>query len=128
MAVCLATALATVAVSVSSFTLAWTHSIEKLRWEERWRVDGDFLLLEQVRMRGHGAGMEPAAGAELIDGVWQWQPLTRHAMLRLARSEFVADYEWCAEGNACRPLAAILPTDGALTEIRACAVSTRVQP
>ena len=23
---------------ISDFTLAWTHSIEKIRWEEDWRI------------------------------------------------------------------------------------------
>ena len=33
MAVCLATSLATAVVAANAFTLAWTHSIERVRWE-----------------------------------------------------------------------------------------------
>ncbi|WP_341646245.1 DUF1850 domain-containing protein [Thauera sp. SDU_THAU2] len=124
MAICLSTAAATVAVAVQAFTLGWTHSIEKVRWEEDWRVDrqagGGQLVLEAVRVRGHGAGMEPPADAVLRDGVWQWHPRSVHAELRLTRSEHTADYDWCVAGEACLPLSAILPSDGGVTLVRPC--------
>ena len=63
MGVCLATAVATATLAANAFTLAWTHSIERLRWEEDWRTEGAELVLDGVRVRGHGAGMEPPAGA-----------------------------------------------------------------
>lgn len=122
MAVCLATSLATAAVAANAFTLAWTHSIERVRWEEAWRVEGEALVLERVRVRGHGAGMEPAAGAVLRDGAWEWHPRTRHAVLRLTRSAYTADYEWCADGEPCRPLSALIASDGGVTELRACPI------
>lgn len=120
MAVCLATSLAAAVVAANAFTLAWTHSIERVRWEEAWRVEGEALVLERVRVRGHGAGMEPAEGAVLHDGAWAWQPRTRHAVLRLTRSAYTADYEWCVQGEACRPLGALIASDGGVTELRAC--------
>lgn len=123
MGVCLATAAAAVSLAANAFTLAWTHSIEKLRWEEDWRVAGEVLVLEAVRVRGHGAGMEPAPEAVLRDGAWQWQPRTEHRVLRLTRSGFTPDYEWCAGSAACVPLAALLPSDGGVTEVRACAMA-----
>ncbi|CAL94533.1 DUF1850 domain-containing protein [Azoarcus olearius] len=129
MAVCLATAAATAVVAVHSFTLAWTHSIEKQRWEEDWAVRGEgavaALVLERVRVRGHGAGMEPPAGAHLRDGVWEWQPGTTHAVLRLTRSGFTADYSWCPDRGHCVPLGDILPGDGGVTEVRACSMSAK---
>ena len=121
MGVCLATAVAGAAIATNAFTLAWTHSIEKVRWEEVWAVRDDALVLETVRVRGHGAGMEPPEGAVLRDGAWQWHPRSVHAVLRLTRSMHTVDYEWCAEGAACVPMAAILPSDGGVTELRACA-------
>lgn len=127
MGVCLATSVGAVALAANSFTLAWTHSIEKQRWEEAWSVrDGPreaVLVLERVRVRGHGAGMEPPPGAVLRDGVWEWQPRQPHAVLRLTRSGFTADYDWCLPGRPCVPLAAVLPSDGGVTEVRACPVS-----
>ena len=120
MAVCLATSVAAAVVAADAFTRAWTHSIERVRWEEAWRVEHGGLVLERVRVRGHGAGMEPAEGAVLRDGAWVWQPRSRHAVLRLTRSPYTADYEWCEEGGPCVPLAALIASDGDVTELRAC--------
>jgi hypothetical protein len=128
MPVCLATSVATAALAANAFTLGWTHSIERLRWEESWRVEGEVLVLEAVRVRGHGAGMEPPPGAVLQDGVWVWHPRTRHARLRLTRSEHTADYDWCDETGACRPMAAVLPSDGGVTELRPCTIADPAAP
>ena len=52
-------------VPVTQFTLAWTHSIEKVRWEEDYRVELDPLTQLPVlhataaRIQGSAAGMEP---------------------------------------------------------------------
>lgn len=121
MAICLASALGTAVLATNAFTLAWTHSIEKIRWEEAWIVHEGALQLVTARVKGHGAGMEPPAGAVLRDGAWQWHPGTRHDRLRLTRSGFTADYEWCAPDAPCRPLADIVPADGGVTEVWACA-------
>lgn len=118
--VCLVAGAMSAALPVEAFTLAWTHSIERTRWEEDWIVRGDGLVLEAVRVRGHGAGMEPPPEAVLRDGAWQWHPRTRHPVLRLTRSVHTADYDWCAAGRACVPLAVVLPSDGGITEVRAC--------
>ena len=107
MAVCLATSLATAAVAANAFTLAWTHSIERVRWEEAWRVEGEALVLERVRVRGRA---------------WEWHPRTRHAVLRLTRSAYTADYEWCADGEPCKSLSALIASDGGVTELRACPI------
>ncbi|WP_409559355.1 DUF1850 domain-containing protein, partial [Accumulibacter sp.] len=50
MALCLASAAASALLATSSFTLAWTHSIEKIRWEEDWIVRNNGLVLESVRV------------------------------------------------------------------------------
>jgi len=50
---------------VSSFTLAWDHTIEKIRWEEDYRVTEQGLVLEEARVRGNGAGMEIPEDARL---------------------------------------------------------------
>lgn len=120
MPVCLGTALATVVVTAQAFTLAWTHSIEKQRWEEDWRVERGELVLDAVRVKGHGAGMEPPSGAVLHDGVWEWQPRSRHAALLLTRSEFTADYEWCVAGAACVPMSAVIAAAGDVTRVSPC--------
>ena len=42
-----------------ALTLAWTHSVEKTRWEEDWREVAAGLELVEARVQGSGAGMEP---------------------------------------------------------------------
>ncbi|MDO5666750.1 MAG: DUF1850 domain-containing protein [Alcaligenaceae bacterium] len=155
-------------VPVQEFTLAWVHSIEKVRWEEDYHVilsqqsnDGlkaDFggavdagvsgsmvvetnepigiaefvdsiehkrseqpvLLATAARIRGSAAGMEPPEGAVFKDGWYHYTPLIgEHREIRLTRSEFVADYEWCDQ-QGCRSLADILPSDGGVTLMWAC--------
>ena len=51
-----------------AFTLAWNHTIEKIRWEEDYRVTPDGLLLGEARVKGSGAGMEIPDDAGLRDG------------------------------------------------------------
>ncbi len=102
---CLVAAGVTLSLPVQVFTLAWNHSVEKIRWEEDYRIAEGRLMLEGARIRGTGAGMEPPAGAVLRDGVWHYRPgLPPLERLRLARSPAVADYDLCFEG-ACRALA-----------------------
>ncbi len=90
---------------VHEFTLAWRHSIEKVRWEEDYRVTAVGLVLTEARVKGSGAGMEPPDGAVLREGSWHYQPrLAPLAPLRLARAPEAGDYELCFDGG-CRPLA-----------------------
>lgn len=74
MSLCIATAALALGLSVETFTLAWTHSVERTEWRENWRVEGGGLHLEEARVRGSGAGMEPAAGSKLVDGWWVYRP------------------------------------------------------
>jgi hypothetical protein len=65
---------ATLRLAVTAFTLAWTHSVERVRWEEDWTVSPLGLALTEARVQGSGAGMEPAPDARLSDGRWRWHP------------------------------------------------------
>lgn len=96
---------------VSSFTLAWTHSVEKTRWEEDWIVSTDGLTIVQARVAGHGAGMEPPDGSKLVDGFWRWSPevpALRELVLR--RSGATEDWSICL-ASGCRSLSALLPAE-----------------
>lgn len=107
-------------VAATQFTLAWNHSIEKIRWEEDYRVVAGKLELTEARIRGTGAGMEPPPGARLQGGVWHYRPdLRRLSGLRLARSAYTTDYELCIE-NGCRPLSQWIPVSDEVTTIDAC--------
>ncbi len=74
MSLCFATAGGVKALALSAFTLVWTHSIEKVDWQEDWRVTPAGLELVQARVKGSGAGMEPPPEARLVDGWFQWRP------------------------------------------------------
>jgi hypothetical protein len=65
---------ASLRLAVAAFTLGWTHSVERVRWEEDWTVGPSGLALVEARVQGSGAGMEPAPEARLVDGWWRWRP------------------------------------------------------
>lgn len=85
-----------------AFTLAWDHTIEKIRWEEDYRVTPDGLLLGEARVRGSGAGMEIPDGAVLREDAWHYQrqvpPLQP---LRLGRTPEAGDYQLC-DAKGCK--------------------------
>lgn len=105
---CLIAGLLTVPLG-DAITLRWTHSIEKIVWEEDYRRVGHALQLVEARVRGTGAGMEPPAGAIWRAGAWHYAPaLPPLAELRLTHSPFTVAYEICRAG-ICRPVTAWLP-------------------
>jgi hypothetical protein len=119
---CLAAGAVSAALAIESFTLSWIHSIEKIRWEEDWRVDGRTLVIDEARIRGSGAGMEPPAGSVLQNGVWHYRPaLPPQAVLRLTHSPHAGGYTLCT-ATVCQPLADLLPgiDNHAVIEIRKC--------
>jgi hypothetical protein len=123
MAVCVAAGGLVVMLATESFTLAWMHSIEKIRWEEDYRVVGTQLVLTEARVRGSGAGMEPPADATFADGVWHYDPhLQPLDELRLTQSIYTSGYELCRQGR-CAPLTDFAPRagNGDVIELRACA-------
>ena len=83
-------------VPTPAFTLAWDHTIEKIRWEEDYRVTPEGLLLGEARVRGSGAGMEIPEGAELKDGSWRYhRTLPPLQPLRVGRTPEAGDYQLC---------------------------------
>jgi hypothetical protein len=110
MPVCIAVAQTLVAVLPTAvFTLSWTHSVEKTEWWEAWRIENGRLRSVEAAISGSGAGMEPPAGAVLMNGAWRYVPATSPtARLRLAHSQLGGDYRLCWEG-VCRPLTSLLP-------------------
>jgi hypothetical protein len=109
MALCLAAGAVAASLAVQSFTLAWMHSIEKIRWEEDWRIEGGQLHIVAARIRGTGAGMEPPPDAVLRNSAWHYRPqVAAMDELTLAHSPYTAGYEFCREGE-CVPLADFLP-------------------
>jgi hypothetical protein len=122
MSLCLAAGAVAASLAIDSFTLSWIHSIEKIRWEEDWRIEGRALMITEARIRGSGAGMEPPVGAVLKNGVWHYRPaLPPQAVLRLSHSPHAGGYTLCT-ATLCRPLADHLPglDNNAVIEIREC--------
>ncbi|HRF74339.1 MAG TPA: DUF1850 domain-containing protein [Accumulibacter sp.] len=104
MPLCLSAGAAAAVVAANAFTLAWTHSIEKTRWEEDWLVEDAYLSVVAARIQGSGAGMEPPADAVLRGGTWHYRskvaPLPR---LLLSHSPYAGSYELCVNAS-CRPV------------------------
>ena len=122
LSLCLASAGVVKTLAVAAFTLMWTHSIEKVDWQEDWRVTPRGLELVEARVKGSGAGMEPAADARLIDGWFQWRPKRAPLPeLALGNSGVAGEWRLCSDGQ-CRTLSDILghPVGANVTVLSAC--------
>ncbi|MEX5343347.1 DUF1850 domain-containing protein [Pseudomonas sp. I2] len=89
-----------VSLPLHDFTLAWQHSIEKIRWEEDYQVTPAGLVLGEARVRGNGAGMDIPDDARLRDGAWHYhRQLPPLQPLRAGRTPEAGDYQVCAAGR-----------------------------
>lgn len=87
MSLCILAAGKTTVFAATVFTLSWTHSVEKTRWEEDWRVTPAGLEIIEARVKGSGAGMEPTENARLKNGWWVYEPkLGPRSVVSLAAS------------------------------------------
>ena len=109
-------------LTIAAFTLVWTHSIEKVEWQEDWQITPKGLQLMQARVKGSGAGMEPAPDARLVDGWFEWKP-ARAAMPEVVLGNSGAAGEWhlCSDGQ-CKTLSEIFghPIGMNVTTMSAC--------
>jgi hypothetical protein len=107
---CLLAAGALVRLGTAALTLAWTHSIEKVRWEEDYRLTPAGIVVTQDRIQGTGAGMEPPADATFDGTWWRYTPhLPPQPKVILRRSSTtVGDWQLCIAG-ACEPIGEYLP-------------------
>jgi len=121
-------------IPAERFTLAWLHSIEKVRWEEDYEVaradatgQAPRLRAGLARIRGSAAGMEPPPHSVWRTG-WYEYPASDPPPegLRLTRSTYTADYELCT-GGRCLPFGHWLPSDGGITLLRACSQTHSAQ-
>ena len=108
MSVCLIAGGKAIVFAVAAFTLSWTHSVEKVRWEEDWRLTPAGLELVEARVRGSGAGMEVPEGAVLEDGAWRYRPtLPPQQSISLASSGATGSgWKLCGETD-CREVGVI---------------------
>jgi len=118
---CLTAGAAAVRLALTTFTLAWTHTVEKLPWEEDWRVEPEGLVLLESRVRGSGAGMEPGPAARFEGGAFRSTPaLPPLPELVLARTPDLPDWRLCAP-DGCRLLGELLPESEGPVVLRPCA-------
>ncbi|QYX64331.1 DUF1850 domain-containing protein [Shewanella putrefaciens] len=83
-------------VPTDNFTLAWNHSIEKIRWEEDYNITPQGLVLTEARVKGTGAGMDIPDDAYLKNGSWHYRPkLPILPKLRLGRTPEAGDFDVC---------------------------------
>lgn len=112
MSVCIASAGSVLTLLAGSFSLSWTHSVEKTLWIEQWRVEGGRLALTAASVQGSGAGIDLPPDAVWDGDRWTYTPgLAPLAQLHLAASGATASgWQLCAEG-ACYTLGAAAGED-----------------
>lgn len=102
------------------FTLAWTHSVQKSEWQEDWRATPGGLVLQEVRVQGSGAGIEPPEGAVRAGGFYVARPqLAPQLSVILRRSGATADWRVCTQGR-CRPMGDLVAADADPVELKIC--------
>ena len=101
MSLCILAAGKVTVLAISAFTLSWSHSVEKTRWEEDWRITPAGLQIVEARVKGSGAGMEPPEGAVLRDGWWAYVPkvLPRPSLTLAASGATGAGWSVCGGGS-----------------------------
>lgn len=99
MAVCIATAGGVLKIAATSFVLSWTHSVEKVPWQESWNVSSQGLVLSEARIKGSGAGMDPPADAVLKDGWYVYHPAIppRPEILLAASGKTSGGWTFCSK-------------------------------
>jgi len=120
-AICLLAAGVAVQLHTAALTLGWTHSIEKIRWEEDWRATPAGLVVTEDRIQGTGAGMEPPPDATFDGTWWRYDPKTPPMpQVILRRSGMtVSDWDVCIAGT-CRPMGAYVPKDADPVTMKEC--------
>jgi hypothetical protein len=120
MELCLLAGGVTVRLATLALTLAWTHSVQKTRWEEDWQLREGKLVIVESRVQGSGAGMEPGPDARFDGQWWRWRPATPPlSEVVLRRSGATADWNVCIAG-ACRPMRELLPADADPVTMKPC--------
>jgi hypothetical protein len=97
MSLCILAAGKMTVLAVGAFTLAWTHSVQKTRWEEDWQVTAAGLVVTEARIESSGAGMDPPEGSVFDGRVWHYKPKVPPVpKVLLARSGAVGPWRLCS--------------------------------
>ena len=101
-------------------TLAWQHSVEKVRWEEDYVASEGMLVLTEARIKGTGAGMEMPTDAVLANGSWHYKPrLAALPKIYISNSELPLGYDVCWN-QRCTPLRAMIGAENRLLALIPC--------
>ncbi|KXF75232.1 hypothetical protein ATN84_21455 [Paramesorhizobium deserti] len=105
MSLCILAGGAVTRIATAAFMLSWMHSVEKIPWQEDWRVTPEGLQIIEARVKGSGAGMDPPENAVLKDGWWRYRPeIPPQPSVSLASSGVTGGgWTLCANGS-CRVL------------------------
>ncbi|RCS23001.1 DUF1850 domain-containing protein [Phyllobacterium salinisoli] len=105
MSLCILASGAVARIATTAFMLSWTHSVEKIPWQEDWRVTPEGLQIVEARVKGSGAGMDPPENAVLENGWWRYTPdiPPRPSVSLAASGATVGGWTLCANGS-CRSL------------------------
>jgi hypothetical protein len=120
MQLCLLAAGTVARLGTVALTLAWTHSVEKIRWEEDYRAISAGIVVTQDRIQGTGAGMEPPLGSTFDGKWWRYTPdLPPQRQIILRRSGVTADWQVCIRGT-CKPMGDYLAKDADPVTLATC--------
>ena len=100
MSLCIVAGAKSFSLAITAFTVMWTHSIEQTAWQEDWRVSEAGLVIQEARIKGSGAGMEPPADATFDGEWWHYKPnLPPRRTVLFARSGHAGTWTICARGQ-----------------------------
>lgn len=97
---CIASGGKVLYAALAAFTLTWTHSVEKIGWQEDWIVNPDGLKVVSARIKGSGAGMDPPADAVFDGEWWHYTPhVPPQPRVALGRSGEAGAWHLCMPGH-----------------------------
>jgi hypothetical protein len=116
-----ASTLATVFISATSFTVSWTGEGGYPPSEGDYRLDGDRLALIEVRVKDDGLTEKPLDGATLADGWWHMSGSTSPDPQPRFRLSAARDaYSICWAGQCWLVSSLIAAPAGTEVLVRAC--------
>ena len=101
MILCILSGLKLSTFALSFFTLSWTHSVEKIEWQEDWIINHNQLEIVEARVQGSGAGMEVPEGSKFVDGWWVYRPkdIKTNELLLATSNTNIQNWKICFNGS-----------------------------
>ena len=105
MSICILSGLKLSTFAISFFTLSWTHSVEKIEWQEDWIINQNQLEIVEARVQGSGAGMEVPEGSNFVNGWWIYKPknIKTNELLLATSNTNIQNWKICYD-NSCSVL------------------------